>query len=281
MALRRYFALGSSRLPNRRDLAASTRVAAVCGDRCRRNLCLALFDCNNLVRRKAALALAAIAAFVVVAAAIIVPLLLKPGVPAYQHDWLWPADGTQCWSYAMLGMSPWLQNGTGTPAIYPQLWVPYSVSGVLCGIEPPEFGLCLLLLGITAIGSLGICYLCKALAAASPLGYALAILLFWGNPVVLNSRPHAGHVFFLWSYSLLPALMWLTLSRKRVRLCRDTLRGDSPGLSERATAILCHWSLTDGFSLDRHARARRRTLLRNCPGGRLGGYIAGLVPCRH
>jgi hypothetical protein len=155
-----------------------------------------------------------IVAFGLVAAAVILPLSLGPGVPAFQHDWLWPADRVQCNSYALFGMSPWLQNGAGMPAIYPQFWAPYAASGILCDIAGPQLGLGLFLFGIMAIGALGVAYLCRSLGATSRYVAAVAILLFWGNPVVLN-EVHAGHLFFLWSYALLPALMGITLCKKQ------------------------------------------------------------------
>jgi hypothetical protein len=153
-------------------------------------------------------------AFGLVAAAIIVPLALASGVPAFQHDWLWPADRVQCNSYAMLGMSPWLQNGAGMPASYPQFWVPYAASGMLCDLAGPRFGLCLFLFAIVAIGALGVVYLCRSFLAIPPYVNAAAVILFWGNPVVLNEM-HAGHLFFLWSYALLPAVIGVTLHRNR------------------------------------------------------------------
>lgn len=143
------------------------------------------------------------------------PLALAPGVPAYQHDWLWPASRWQCASYAWLGFTPWLPNGTGMPAAYPQAWEPYAVAGSACGLFGPHAALCVLLLSIIAVGTISICRLTNALAAVTPAGLGAAVLVFWGNPVILN-EVQAGHIFFLWSYALIPAVLELAVRRRGI-----------------------------------------------------------------
>ena len=134
------------------------------------------------------------------------------GVPALQQDWLWPATRSQCLPFSLFGASPWLWNGTGTPAAYPQPWLPYLISGAPCSSFGPHTALLLFLAVVVLTGSTCVVLLLNALGTRALGAQVLGLALFWGNPVILNEL-QAGHLFFLWSYAFLPLVCIVTMRR--------------------------------------------------------------------
>lgn len=165
---------------------------------------------RSISARSAVLALATVAPV----AGYCCPLALKPGVPAFQQDWVWPAFSAQCSSFMARGLSPWDAAGAGQPASYPQPWLPYLAMGGLCKAFGPHWSLVFFIGVIVALGSaLTVALIRALLCEACVPALCIGPLVFWGNPVPFNEF-QAGHMLFLVSYALLPGVALAVLARR-------------------------------------------------------------------
>jgi hypothetical protein len=139
----------------------------------------------------------------------IAPLLSHAGVPAFQHDWLWPVDRVQLPNYVAIGFESWERNGLGYAQVYPAAWWAYLTVAMTCWIAGPHGGLVIFLYAALSVGAGGSARLARELGS-SGLAEAIAILIYVSNPFVLN-EVQAGHLFMLWSYALLPWIAALAI----------------------------------------------------------------------
>lgn len=149
----------------------------------------------------------------------IAPMFLHSGVPAFQHDWLWPADRSQLPSYFTSGFQGWRRAGVGGPPLYPNAWWAYVVAAACCWFAGPHGGLVVFTFAALLVCATGSARLAESIGATGNwkfIGSAIAI----GNPFVLN-EVQAGHLFMLWAYALLP---WIALYARRTETATDALR---------------------------------------------------------
>lgn len=149
----------------------------------------------------------------IIATLVVGPLAISPGVPAFQHDWIWPAFREQCSAYALQGMTPWIPGGIGGAAIYPQPWAPYLLGGFLCFSTGPHLSVVLFLWILTLLAGMTIAGFVGTVGVDSVQWQCLAAALYVGSPTLLNEI-HAGHVFFVWSFALLPLVGTLAFRSK-------------------------------------------------------------------
>ncbi len=154
------------------------------------------------------------------------PLALHSGIPAFQHDWLWPVDGRQMYGYATQGLFAWERAGGGSFQVYPVPWWPPLMAAGFCALGP-HVGLVLFLVFWIGLGSLGIARMSRTFGLGS-IARAVTVAVFLGNPVVLNEL-QAGHIYFIISYNLLP---WVYVSaRNRTTAAGSIVTGVLLGLA--------------------------------------------------
>ena len=129
-------------------------------------------------------------------------IAIHRGTPAYLHDWMWPAGVDQCAAYAFSGLQGWRVVGSGSPSVFPEAWLPYLASGTACAIVGPKAALIAIITVYYVAAAFGIAAAARILGL-SAAGRAAAIVLYLGNPVLLNEM-HAGHLLFLFSYAGMP-----------------------------------------------------------------------------
>uniref|UniRef100_E6Q726 Bacterial membrane protein YfhO n=1 Tax=mine drainage metagenome TaxID=410659 RepID=E6Q726_9ZZZZ len=168
---------------------------------------------TKVLSRSSSLIYVCVSAILILAT--IVHFLLRPGVPAFQQDWLWPIRSSQIYSFATSTFFSWSSNGTGSVSLYPEAWLPNLVAGMCCWVFGTAFGIAAFVALILSVAAAGIGRLAKYLSS-TPLAIVSAITLFLGSPVVLNEL-QAGHLYFLISYAAFPWLIILALTCKSYR----------------------------------------------------------------
>lgn len=129
-------------------------------------------------------------------------------VPAFQHDWIWPAARSQCMSLVAAGFEPWHSEGLGIPAAYPESYIYHSLTGSACVAFGPRWGLLGVLFLALLVAAAGAVALYRRVIEREGLPYASSAAVALGalavaNPVVLN-KLQAGHLKFIIGYSVLP-----------------------------------------------------------------------------
>src|SRR5579872_5188440 len=132
---------------------------------------------------------------------------LVPGVPAFQHDWLWPVDASQFRSFAFEGATPWQSSGIGSPAVYPSGWWPYILAGAACTILGAHAAFVFVIALAVAISYLASYRLMQLLSFGQWASVAAA-MIYSANPLVLNEI-QAGHWIYLLAFALLPLIAGL------------------------------------------------------------------------
>jgi len=154
------------------------------------------------------------------------PLAFEPGIPAFQHDWLWPVDERQIYGFATQGLFAWERAGGGSFQVYPVPWWPPLMAAGFYALGP-HVGLVLFLLLWIGLGALGIARMSRTFGLGS-LAAAVTVAVFLGNPVLLNEL-QAGHIYFIISYGLLP---WVYVSaRERTSPAGSLVTGVLLGLA--------------------------------------------------
>ena len=133
------------------------------------------------------------------------PLLIQHGVPAFQHDWIWPAARGQVFDFALSAMHAWQPSALGAPQSYPSPWLPYVVAATICFFVGTRLGLVLLLAALFVLSYFS-CRQCLRGQGLTPNAAAAGALFFEASPMVLN-LVHAGHWIELWSYALVPFVL--------------------------------------------------------------------------
>lgn len=158
-----------------------------------------------------------IAGCIAVAVVVLLPFMLSGGVPAFQHDWVWPSASSQCVPLAVAGFEPWHDAGLGIPAVYPESFIYHSLAGGSCVAFGPRGGLIALLVAALLCCAFGYRVLCRAVAARENIAFS-GIVSFaiaataMANPIVLN-KIQAGHLKFILAYALLP---WIAAASLRM-----------------------------------------------------------------
>lgn len=156
---------------------------------------------HSLERTSAARGLGPIAA-AIVPFLVVAGIAAGHGIPAFQHDWLWPGSRLQAGNVAFAGMHAWRREGLGAPALYPLAWWVWLAAGASVFVAGPHLGLDLFAYAALAFAAWGFAR-CAAAYGAAPMGEVFATILAVGNPFVLNEL-QAGHLDMLWGYALLP-----------------------------------------------------------------------------
>lgn len=157
-----------------------------------------------------------VAGIIAIAAIVLLPLMLSGGVPAFQHDWVWPSAASQCVPLAIAGFEPWHDSGLGIPAVYPESFIYHSLAGGSCIAFGPRAGLVVLLLAALVCCGFGYRALCRAVAAGERIAFSGAVSFAIAataiaNPIVLN-KLQAGHLKFILAYAILP---WIAVAALR------------------------------------------------------------------
>ncbi len=124
------------------------------------------------------------------------------GVPAFLHDWVWPANRGQSLSFAFQGFWAWDPSGVGSAMFYPFPWMPNLIEGMAAWIAGPKLGLALATASYVALASAGMLLLARR-CGGSMVPAVVAAVAYSASPVTFNEF-HAGHMFFLFSMGLLP-----------------------------------------------------------------------------
>ncbi len=150
-------------------------------------------------------------AFAVLLAALAVArAAILPGVPAFQHDWMWPTSHAGALGWLHLATSAWVWEGTGAPQIYPfaQFVVSFeSLAALAFGTKPTLIAVLFVTVALAASGAMRAAAACgvrrRAALAAAGAAYAL-------SPVFYN-KLCAGHTYYLLALALFPwifAYLW-------------------------------------------------------------------------
>jgi hypothetical protein len=136
-------------------------------------------------------------------------LAFTPGIPAYQHDWMWPLTQTGV-SAALADLRDgWSWMGDGHRHLYPfaiYLFVPLLWAMYLIGSKTVLVGY---LFGCFALSGAGASAAARLLGVRSRAAELVAALLYAFSPVVFN-KIAAGHYYYWIGYALLPWLLSLT-----------------------------------------------------------------------
>jgi len=149
---------------------------------------------------RASVALAAGAA--IVAALVLRPLLLLPGLPGLHYDWSWPPDAGAAWGtfvdytrpYVLDNFGHWNFYAGGAPAALVDA-IAVQTFGAVLGLK----AVCFALVAGAAAGAYA---LARRLGAAALVACACAIA-FAASPVVAHEAI-SGHVAYLFGYAMLP-----------------------------------------------------------------------------
>jgi len=142
---------------------------------------------------------------------VLIGLLRRFQVPAFQQDWLWPATWRQVYIFTSSNLFAWRQGGAGGPAIYPVPWIPNLLAGIVSQVFGAYFGLLLFLAIVLVAGAFGIARLARRFTDSALL-ISCSIIIFLGSPIVLNELK-AGHLYYLISYACLPFVVDLAMKR--------------------------------------------------------------------
>jgi hypothetical protein len=152
----------------------------------------------------------------------LLPLIASPagGVPAFQHDWIWPALRAQCVPLAITGFEPWHGEALGIPAAYPESYIYHALAGTACIALGPKFGLVVLLFGallFCAFGARTLYYTVSTREglSANTIAVIAVTVLAVANPAVLN-KLQAGHLKFIIGYAALPWIAALSIRGRAV-----------------------------------------------------------------
>jgi len=157
----------------------------------------------------------------------IAPLVLTPGIPAYQHDWSWPFSVQAAKSGIIGHLSLWEQGGLGRPnalaSANPLLLILSGSSWFLGPIVAAKIAIA----GAAILAALSATFCARRTIANGHLGPALAGILYATSPVIFNKFA-AGQVTFWYAYALLPLIF---------ERARAAGRGDRSAMI--STALLC------------------------------------------
>lgn len=137
------------------------------------------------------------------------PFAGMTGSPAFHQDWQWPVDASQCSGLSRFGAQPWDSAGPGSAQAYPEPWWPYLSESVSCTALGTHWSLVATVFVLIALCGLFAGLLAKRIFN-NPYATIASIALYAGSPVVLN-KLQAGHLLFLASYALMPAVAYLAM----------------------------------------------------------------------
>ncbi len=130
--------------------------------------------------------------------AVFAVMVLRHGVPVLRHDWFWPRDRGQAWSYLTLMTSGWSPLGLGAPTPNPTAYfvaIPAALMTLAFGPAVALF-FALYAIGFTCTWSIARLAL---RTRVDPLSCIAAQLLILFNPWVWN-KVVAGHIFMILAY---------------------------------------------------------------------------------
>jgi hypothetical protein len=133
-------------------------------------------------------------------------LLLSNGVPAFRHDWVWPADDTEMRSLYSFMTSDWRLQGIGGPKPFPTIYPMYAAMTSLGYVLSTHQVFVVLLYAIALIGGLGSYALSRCFLGAHRAASAVAAVVFAFSPFALDKLV-AGHIHILLAYAILPSLL--------------------------------------------------------------------------
>jgi hypothetical protein len=152
------------------------------------------------------------------------PILFRPGMPAYHHDWSLPFTTAAAVSGAIAHLSTWDPAGLGHPNPFATANpIPLVLAGLALLITPILAGKAMLLLALIVAG-LGAARAARTAFDASDLAAAAAGLAYVASPYVVNELG-AGHITLWFGYALLP---WCF---ERAIACVKGERGAAYGLA--------------------------------------------------
>ncbi|MBV9973476.1 MAG: hypothetical protein JO135_09085 [Candidatus Eremiobacteraeota bacterium] len=142
---------------------------------------------------------------------LLAPFLLRNGIPAYIHDWSWPPDQAGLRAMTARAAAAWLQDGLGTPNVFPSALPQFYFEWLLAWILPSKAVLDLLLVVTFAFGIAGGAFAARTLLEISGR-WAVACGFFYMAGPVAVAKFVAGHTSYLQGYATLPLVLALALS---------------------------------------------------------------------
>ena len=146
----------------------------------------------------------------------LLPILIRPGFPAYQHDWSWPPDTRSILNGVIGHLSTWDAQGLGFPNALASPNVINLLVAVPAAIGGAELAVRFVLLVPFVAASVGIVLVCARVVSA-PAWCSIAASVAYVTSPVLLSNLGAGHVGFWYSYAMLPYVLWLSFESARSR----------------------------------------------------------------
>jgi len=144
----------------------------------------------------------------------LLPILIRPGFPAYQHDWSWPPETRSILNGVIGHLSTWDAQGLGFPNALASANVINLLVGIPAAIVGADAAVRLVLLVPFVAAAIGIVLVSARVAFAPPWCAVAASLAYVTSPVLLSNLG-AGHVGFWYAYALLPYILWLGFESAR------------------------------------------------------------------
>lgn len=140
-----------------------------------------------------------------IVAAVLSPILFRPGFPAYQQDWSWSARSAWVLAGAIGHISAWNPFGLGSPnalaSANPLNFIIALPALVVSGFDAGK----IVLASTFLIATFGVLSLSRLSNAPYALG-VIAAVAYATSPVAMNELG-AGHSGFLFAYALTPWLV--------------------------------------------------------------------------
>jgi len=156
----------------------------------------------------------------------------QPGVPAFQHDWMWPTSQQAVQGWMQLATSAWVWSGTGSAQVYP--FAQYLVGlealfALIAGAKATLIGFMAIVVALAAGGATQTAAACGVRRRIALAGAGATYAL---SPVVYN-KLCAGHTYYLLALALLP---WIFVVAWRARVPR------APAIAALAFLCALSWS---------------------------------------
>ena len=144
----------------------------------------------------------------------LLPILARPGFPAYQHDWSWPPDTRSILNGVIGHLSTWNAQGLGFPNALASPNVINLLVGIPAAIIGADAAVRFALLVPFVAAAIGIVLVSARVTFAPPWCAVAASLAYVTSPVLLSNLG-AGHIGFWYAYALLPYILWLGFESAR------------------------------------------------------------------
>lgn len=154
-----------------------------------------------------------IALFAVIALLIARPLIVMHGLPAFNHDWSWPPDAIAARALFLNSVGLFSDNNFGSLNYYAGSAAGNAVIAACVLVFGSLLGLKILVLVLVGCAGVSTYALARAIGAARLAAVACGIV-YCASPVVGNELA-AGHVAYLFGYSLLPLIALCALDIAR------------------------------------------------------------------